>query len=69
MIYEDQNDVNGMQEILKELHKYVPNSGEGMSQTYSRQEVVGDQLTVERGVNGLLHLENGFRGTNGRTAL
>ena len=49
-----------MQEILKELHKYVPNLGEGMSQTYCRQGVVGDQLTVERGVNGLLQLENGF---------
>ena len=60
MIYEDENDSSGMQEILQQLHKYVPSYGEGATQKYMRQGLVGDQLTVERGVNGLLQLENGF---------
>ena len=60
MIYEDENDSSGMQEILQQLHKYVPSYGEGATQKYMRQGVVEDQLTVERGVNGLLQLENGF---------
>ena len=57
MIYEDESDSSRMQEILQQLHKYVPSYGEGTTQKYMRQ---GVQLTVERKVNGLLKLENGF---------
>ena len=42
VIYEDENDSSGMQEILQQLHKYVPSYDEGATQKYMRQGVVGD---------------------------
>ena len=49
-----------MTEILKELHKYVPYHGSGKKREYGDQAIVGDQLTVERGVNAHNSLRNGF---------
>ena len=49
-----------MTEILKELHKYVPYHGKGAKRVYGDQAIVGDQLTVERGVNSHNTLTNGF---------
>ena len=51
-----------MQETLKTLHeKYVSmketSNGE---KCYSQTAIVGDQGTVERGINVLLQLSNGF---------
>ena len=59
MLYHNQNDAERMTSILKELHKYVPHVGKGHNQEYADQAIVGDQLTVERGVthNTLI---NGF---------
>ena len=57
MTYANSNESAGMEEILKEIHsKYVPcNDGK-----CSSLAIVGDQGTVERGVNVLLQLSNGF---------
>ena len=58
---ENENDVNGMNNILHNLHKYVSfTDGEGQHREYSSQPIVGDQLTVERAVNGHMSLQNGF---------
>jgi hypothetical protein len=58
MEHKNENDVDGMLSILKSLHKYVPACGEGKQ--CAEQGVVGDQLIVERGVNGYMSLSNGF---------
>lgn len=60
MIHESENDSDGILKILRELHKYVPFYGEDAERVYGEQGVVGDQLSVERGVNGLMSLANGF---------
>ena len=60
MIYEDENEADGMQKILDELQQFVPQYNDGDQIMYAAQGIVGDQLTVERGVNGLLEVSNGF---------
>ena len=61
VIYENENDANGMQRILEHLQKYVPYYlNENIQKRYYEQGIVGDQLTVERGVIGLLEVSNGF---------
>ena len=46
--------------VLPELHQYVLFYGDDDERVYGRQGVVGDQLSVERGVNGHCSLANGF---------
>ena len=60
VLFHNENSADGMNEILKELHKYVPYHGDGMKREYGDQAIVGDQLTVERGVNAHNTLANGF---------
>ena len=60
MIYENDNDADGILNILRALHKYVPYSGDGKECKYGEQGIVGDQLRVERAVNGHMSLANGF---------
>ena len=60
MIDENENDAEGIIKILKYLHEYVPCHGDGDERVYASQGVVGDQLSVERGVNGHISLANGF---------
>lgn len=50
-----------MQNVLDKLQEDVPKYFDGCkTHYYSQQGVVGDQLTVERGVNGLFEVANGF---------
>lgn len=60
MIYENENDADGILRVLQELHQYVPFCGDGEERVYGQQGVVGDQLSVERAVNGHCSLANGF---------
>ena len=60
MIYQNEKDCDGMLEILKDIHHYVPFCGEGVDRQYASQGVVGDQLTVERAINSHCSLANGF---------
>lgn len=60
MIYENENDADGILRVLQELHQYVPHHGEDDDRVYGEQRVVGDQLSVERAVNGYCSLANGF---------
>ena len=46
--------------ILKSLHQYVPFYSVGEEKRHGEQGVVGDQLSVERAVNGHVRLANGF---------
>lgn len=60
MIYHNENDADGIQQVLTNLHQYVSHYGEGPDRVYSSQGLVADQLSVERGVNALFELVNGF---------
>ena len=60
MIYEDENKADGMQKILNHFQKYVPSYEKDGGIQYAEQGIVGDQLTAERGVNGLFGVSNGF---------
>lgn len=61
MIYENENDADGIINIIKFLHTFVPHDlGEEEERLYGDQGVVGDQLSVERAVNGHMSLSNGF---------
>ena len=59
-IYENENNSDGIKEVLKVLHKFVPYYGDDENRVYAEQENVGDQLSVERGVNCMLQISNGF---------
>ena len=58
-IFENENDSDGIKEVLKVLHKFVPYAGDE-NRIYAEQGNVGDQLSVERAVNCMLQLSNGF---------
>ena len=60
VIFESENDANGIQKILKKLHGYVPFVGDGEERRYTSQAIVRDQLTVERAVNAHMTLSNKF---------
>ena len=59
VLYHNENDADGMAAIIRELHKYVPCTGDGEKREYGDQGIVGDQLTVERGVNAHNTFSNG----------
>ncbi|XP_065054579.1 uncharacterized protein LOC135683293 isoform X2 [Rhopilema esculentum] len=59
-IYENENDSDGIQKVLHVLHELVPKKEMENEKLFAEQGVVGDQLSVERGVNCLLELSNGF---------
>jgi len=60
MLYHNENDTDGIQHVLSALHKYVPSYGDDEEKVYSSQGCVADQLSVERGVNALFEISNGF---------
>ena len=60
LIYENENTADGIHEVLKVLHDFVPYSGEDEERHYASQGNVGDQLSVERAVNCLLQVSNGY---------
>lgn len=60
VLYDDENTADGMQNILNNLQKYVPEYEENGTMKHAEQGIVGDQLTVERGVNALFEVANGF---------
>lgn len=46
-----------MLDILHQFHSYLPKSADG---TYDSQLFTGDQLTVERAVNVIASVSNGY---------
>eukprot|EP00794_Sanderia_malayensis_P020985 gene20985-23038_t len=63
-VYENSNESSGMQKVLNQLQSnYVAtleSDDDSVDKHYSRIPIVGDQGSVERGVNVLLQLSNGF---------
>ena len=61
IICENENYSDGIQKVLEQLHsKYVPFTTVGGDKVFGEQGFVADQLSIERGVNCLLHVSNGF---------
>lgn len=60
MIYKNENDADGILQVLQELHQYVPHHGDDDNRMCGEQGVVADQLSVERALNGHCSLANGF---------
>lgn len=58
-----------MQEIIKNIHQYVPHYSVGKKDVFDDQPIAGDQLTVERGINSLLQLSNAFTAEERREGL
>ncbi len=58
-----------MEKILETIHQYVPSYEFQGDKKFSSQAIVGDQLTVERGVNGLMDVCNGFTAEERREGL
>ena len=52
MIYENENGADGILQVLQEFLEYVPHHRDDENGMYGEQGVVGDQLSVEREVNG-----------------
>jgi hypothetical protein len=59
-LYESENDSDGFRKILNHIQQYVPSYFDGNEDTCGEQAIVGDQLTVERGVSSLMEVSNGF---------
>ena len=59
-MHADENDKDGISEILTSLQNYQAFVGDDELRVYNEQGVVGDQLSVERGTNAQFHLANGF---------
>lgn len=53
MIYENENDADGILLVLQELHQFVRHHGDDENRMYG-------ELSVERAVNGHCSLANGF---------
>ena len=49
-----------MIDILRHLQGLVPTYGEGDEEKFERISVVGDQITVERGVEGKFSVSNAY---------
>ena len=60
LIFENENTNEGIETVINEIYNYVPRSGNGMDAKIGAQVAVGDQLSVERGVNSLMQIANGI---------
>ena len=60
MIFQNENTNEGIQAMINEIQSYLPRCGDGKNMTFGAQGVVGDQLSVERGINPLMQIANGI---------
>jgi hypothetical protein len=49
-----------MLNVLQHIHSYLPSAGEGDDKTFEIANVIGDQLTVDRALNAIMSLQNGY---------
>ena len=60
IIFKNENKGEDMIDILRYLHGLVPSHGEDNDEQFERIPVVGDQLTVERGVEAKFSVSNAY---------
>ena len=53
MLYHNENEADGIQQVLTARHEYVPYYGNDDNRVYSAQAAVADQLSEEHGINAL----------------
>ena len=49
-----------MLNVLRHIHSYLPNAGEGDQKVFDSANVIGDQLTVDRAINAIMSQQNGY---------
>ena len=47
--------------VLQHVQQYLPKAGEGENIAFAEQGLVGDQLTIERAVNAIKSMANGYK--------
>lgn len=60
VIFKSENKSEEMLDILRQIQGYSPNTDSDEQQRYKSIPVVGDQLTVERGVNVIEAVQNAY---------
>ena len=51
---------DGIVKVLQHIQQYLPSVGEGEKIKLAEQGIVGDQLTIERAVNAVKSMANGY---------
>jgi len=64
IMFKDENRGEDMVDILRSLHEWVPQASETGEEIFDRVPVVGDQKTMERGLEGQFSVSNAY--TRGR---
>ncbi|CAB4030960.1 Hypothetical predicted protein [Paramuricea clavata] len=60
IIFKNENKGEDMIDIARYLHNLVPSVGEEKNEKFRRMPVVGDQLTIERGVEAKFSVSNAY---------
>ena len=60
IIFESEVSNEGIVKVLQHVQQYLPKDGEGEKITIVEQGLVGDQLTIERAVNAVKSMANGY---------
>ena len=60
LIFHNENTTDGINQAMHQIHSYVPQHSSQGKTVFNKVGVVGDQLSVERAVNCLASLANGF---------
>ena len=60
IIFKNENKGEEMIDIARYLHDLVPSVSEGMNEKFTSMPVVGDQLTIERGIEAKFSVSNAY---------
>lgn len=60
IIFESEVSNEGIVKVLQHVQQYLPKDGEGENITIVEQGLVRDQLTIERAVNAVKSMANGY---------
>ena len=60
IIFESEVTNEGIVNVLQHVQQYLPKVGEGEQIHFAEQGLVGDQLTIERAVNAVRSMANGY---------
>lgn len=52
--------IEGIVKVLQHVQQYLPKVGDGEEISIAEQGLVGDQLTIERAVNAVKSMANGY---------
>ena len=61
IIFESEVTNEGIVKVLQHVQQFLPKAGEGENIAFVEQGLVGDQLTIERAVNAVKSMANGYK--------